>query len=275
MLQNDNGVYFKGPLIDRMVSEEFINLVATPYFYNEVGHPQFIARNEKIEQHVFSENIKTADLSHLTELHVEVIQSTSSEWGVTTELSIQHLSPIYYQPIAITPEYAKAFGMVLVAPNQAIHIQSDTPQLSFCKYEYGRYAGYNNPYLDPARGNEARTLYPSICTDLEGHNFPHVFLSCDPDVDLVISVGVYNTKQQTLIVADLWIPRGYALYIPPQNIQDGTEVIYLHNNRNSANACFGQLPPPEQIETYSLLNLSGKIHWFWNRLATEHPQLTR
>ena len=271
--QNDHGVYFRGWLIDRMVSEEIIDLKATPYFYNQPDHPHFTARNAAPEQALNPKEIIPADLSDLAVLNVEVIDRRSSDWGITTELSIQHLSPIHYQPIQITPEYAAAFGMVLVQPHEAIYIQSDQLQLSYCQYEYGCYAGYNNPYLDPARGNEGRTRYPSICTDLEGHNFPHLFVSCDPHVDLVTSVGVYNTKKRTLVVADLWIPRGCALYIPPQDIQDNTEIIYLHNNRNSANACFGQTPIQEQITTYALLNPNGKIHWFWNRLATEHPQL--
>lgn len=271
----DTGTYFSRMLLNEMVDEITVDLSATPYFFNERGRPHFTALNKRIQRTLLkTEAVTAADLSCLVPIRVRAKNQKKTKWGVITELDFPEVTQsIVYQPFKITPELAAAFGMHLIGQGKSIKIENDYDIVSYCEYKYGKFAAYANPYLDTAPSGQDRTLFPTICTDLEGHNFPHLFVSCDPYLDLVISVGIYDSKQQTLVVADLWIPAGYAVYIPPQKIDDTTEKIFLHNNRNSANACWGSNVMHEQIKTHTLLDTQGRIHWFWNRLPTEHPQL--
>ena len=71
-------------------------------------------------------------------------------------------------------------------------------------------------------------------------------------------------------VADLRVPQGWALYIPPKPSVPGEACIDLHNNRNSARACWGDIEH-DSIVTHTLLRATGGFfHWFWNAHDTAH-----
>lgn len=111
-----------------------------------------------------------------------------------------------------------------------------------------------------------------VCTDLEHHDFPHVFASVDPKLPLVTSAGRYWPRLGKIRLADLWVPRGSALYIPPKPARPDDECIDLHNNRNSARACWGNLHQ-ESLRTDTLLQLkNGFFHWYWNPRDTVHSE---
>ena len=55
-------------------------------------------------------------------------------------------------------------------------------------------------------------------------------------------------------MADLWVPHSSALYIPPKPAMANAVCIDLHNNRNSAHACWGDIRPGhDQVTTKTLL----------------------
>jgi hypothetical protein len=86
----------------------------------------------------------------------------------------------------------------------------------------------------------------------------------------VISVGRYWPRLGRIRLADLWVPRGSALYIPPKPALDNPECVDLHNNRNSARACWGNIHQGS-ITTHTLLQKNhGFFYWYWNAIATTH-----
>jgi len=144
-------------------------------------------------------------------------------------------------------------------------LSSPVVELQQIEYEYGVFAGHWSPYQ-----NTGNTLLSVVCTDLEHHNFPHVFASTDATQPLVTSVGRYWPKLGKICLADLWVPRGSALYIPPKPASPSLACIDLHNNRNSARACWGDIRQ-NSIVTHTLLqNENGYFFWYWNALATAH-----
>ena len=95
----------------------------------------------------------------------------------------------------------------------------------------------------------------------------------DPLVPLVISVGRYWPASGEIRLADLWVPTGHALYIPPKPLLLGAPCMDLHNNRNSARACWGNIHK-SGIATHTLLQTSGTYtYWYWNPLDTDHSPL--
>ncbi|MFW2066761.1 hypothetical protein ACG9ZB_09430 [Acinetobacter johnsonii] len=143
-----------------------------------------------------------------------------------------------FMPLKATPETAAAFGMTLVKAGQAIAVIATEQMLSQIEYHDGMMAGHFFPY-DPTQINLAtKTLYPFVITDLEHHDFSHVFASTDPNqLSLVISAGRYFPKKQKIYLTDLWVEHGDALYILEMPKQVAPEFIDLHNNRNTALAC--------------------------------------
>ncbi len=85
----------------------------------------------------------------------------------------------------------------------------------------------------------------------------------------MISVARYWPKLAKIRLADIWIPQGSALYIPPKPDSKDAEYIDLHHNRNSAQACWGK-PNNSSVKTQTLLRVDGGyFYWYWNRPAND------
>lgn len=181
-------------------------------------------------------------------------------------------SEVVYEPLWATWEVAAAFGITLIEPGQGLRMQSPIRHLENTPFEYGMFAGHQCPYLDD---KERLQMQATVCTDLEHHDFPHVFSSVDPQLPLVISVARYWPARDRIFLADLWVPRGKLLYVPPRPKTEGAAYIDLHGNRNSALACW-RGGAQKSVQTLTLLPKdSGYFYWFWNALPTIHPLLTQ
>ncbi|MDR3413561.1 MAG: hypothetical protein P4L87_21830 [Formivibrio sp.] len=253
------------PLFIKEIHETTIDTVKTPFFYNDDGVPTYVSE-------------LPADITPLTPATTNPAMAIGNEYVVAKVLGVKPTLPygietqlgfaaqeVEFEPLWATREIAAAFGITLVEAGQAVMLSSPVVELQQIEYEYGVFAGHWSPYQET--GN---TLLSVVCTDLEHHNFPHVFASTDPTQPLVISVGRYWPKLGKIRLADLWVPRGSALYIPPKPASNSLECIDLHNNRNSAQACWGNIRQ-NSIVTHTLLqNENGFFYWYWNAIATEH-----
>lgn len=150
---------------------------------------------------------------------------------------------VEYRPLRATQATAQAFGMTLLRAGECIRFEYD--RLVCGQYTYGQWAGHQSPYLEPGRRRELLTYNP---TDLEYHDFPHVFFSRHRSVPLVISVARWRPYAHEISLADLWLAPGDALVLPPQRFPEPLPagaskhdarraVVNLHGNRNSALAC--------------------------------------
>jgi hypothetical protein len=176
---------------------------------------------------------------------------------------------VVFEPMWATRDVAAAFGITLVEMGQGVRLSSPVKDLAQVDYEYGVFAGHSSPYQ-----GTGRRLLTVVCTDLEHHDFPHVFASTDPLLPLVVSVGRYWPKLCKIRLADLWVPRGSALYIPPKPALPDPECLDLHGNRNAARACWG-VPGPDRLATRTLLQADGGfVYWFWNAVPTTHTNLS-
>lgn len=266
-------VYFEAALLDREVREYEVDIQLTPYFYNDAGQPSYLSR--------LPDGLKPLTLAPENRQNkgkkYHVPRSLGSKdnvpYGIETQLEFEG-TQFEFEALWATRENAAAFGFTLIEVGQAIQIQSPVTTLSQIEYEYGVWASYWCPYLDLglASGN-GKTFFPFICTDMEHHDFPHVFVSSDANLPLVISVARYWPKQKDIYLADLWIPVGSALYLPPQPVYSKREYINLHNNRNSAHACWGS-QAQTTLKTHTLLqSQEGYFYWYWNKSPTIHHQL--
>ncbi|HEV7764250.1 MAG TPA: hypothetical protein VGQ76_04550 [Thermoanaerobaculia bacterium] len=151
-----------------------------------------------------------------------VCELTNFDFGVDS---------VVYEPLWATKETAQAFGMTLVPSGDSIDFRYDN--MVTCQYTYGAFAGYQSPYLGGGRG---RDLLAINATDLEYHNFPHVFCSQDK-IPLVISVARFRENKAEIGLADLWVRPGDCLFVTPK--LPNKEYVDIHGNRNSAHACWG------------------------------------
>lgn len=242
-----------------------VSLARTPYFYNDDGRPVYLAEPPAgvvpLQSAPTDPDIAIG-YEHLVAEVVGVKQTPP--YGVETQLAIVG-DTVSYQPLWATPAIAAGFGITVVGPGQAVRLESPVPDLADVEYEYGVFAGHWSPYQ--GTGNRVLSV---VCTDLEHHDFPHVFASTDPSAPLVISVGRYWPRLARIRLADLWVPRGWALYIPPKPAVPGQACIDLHGNRNSARACWGDIGR-DSIVTHTLLQPTGGFfHWFWDAADTRH-----
>ena len=149
------------------------------------------------------------------------------------------------------------------------------------KYTYGKWAGYQSPYIAVKRRRELLTVN---ATDLEYHNFAHVFFSQDK-LPLVISVARWRPLVHEIWLADLWLAPGDALVLPPKKGWDAElppgsdprlKVIDMHGNRNSALACwFRDDQNVVQTETFlanaDVFKAAGtRPHYHEEKTATRH-----
>lgn len=239
----------------------------TPWFFNDSGFPVYLA-----EPPSGVTPIDAAPTDPRLAMGREVIVSGVSAvkdcqpYGIETRLDLV-AETVVFEPLWATRMIAAAFGITLVEPGQAVRLESPVNDLAQVEYEYGVWAGHWSPYQ-----NTGNRLLSVVCTDLEHHDFPHVFASTDARVPLVISVGRYWPALGRLRLADLWVPQGSALYIPPKPALPDLECLDLHNNRNSARACWGNIEH-DTILTHTLLQPTGGFfHWYWNARDTAHSR---
>jgi hypothetical protein len=260
--------YLDAPLFEIEKGEMAVDISITPFFYNNNGNPTYVA---ELPHGVTPLTPAKTDPSVAMgrEYAVSGVMGfkPTPPYGVETQLGFVG-NEIVYEPLWATRDTAAAFGITLVEKGQAVELSSPVAALAQVEYEYGAFAGHWSPYQDT--GNRLLTI---VCTDLEHHDFPHIFASTDADLPLVISVGRYWKKEGKIRLADLWVPRGSALYIPPMPALLGQDCIDLHNNRNSARACWGHLDK-SSLATHTLLQPeNGYFYWFWNATATAHKNL--
>ena len=245
-----------------------VDLLQTPYFCNIDGHPHYRATPPEGRKPLDAAAMDP-DVEMGNEYHVLSATTThpDPQYGNQTRLEFQ-AREVKYEALPATRQAAEAFGMTLIEPGQSIYINSPQPRLSLVDLEYGMFAGHRSPY--EGTGNR---LLGKVCTDLEHHDFPHIFTSIDPHLPLVISVGKYWPEAQKIRLADLWLPRGHALYVPPRPKLPGQTCLALHGNRNSALACW-QGTGRTSVRTQTLLQTEySYFYWFWNELPSTHPLL--
>lgn len=259
---------FDPPLFMREGTKVSVDLARTPYFGNIGGHPAYF---EKLPDGV-TELLPAShnpDVALGNEYQVQALspEMPDPNFGDQTRL-IFEVPQVEYKPLPATRENAAAFGFTLVEAGQGICIDPHVPLLTQVDYEYGMFAGHRSPYQ-----GTGYQLLGSVCTDLEYHEFPHVFASVDPHLPLVISVGRYWPNSNKICLADLWVPCGSALYSPSRFKPTEPQCLDLHGNRNSALACWPGIQR-SSIHTKTLLRTDGGFfHWFWSELPTIHPLL--
>ncbi|OTG80458.1 hypothetical protein B9T33_08485 [Acinetobacter sp. ANC 5054] len=264
--------YFNAPLFDRELAEITVDIEQTPFFLNDHGHPKYLA-SLGAGIHLITESATNAKVMMGNAYEVPSEISTKyTKWGEQTELEFEG-QYFEFMPLVATKETAAAFGITLVQTGEAIQIHSNQKVLSEIHYEYGMMAGHCFAYLDGGKPDcSGKTLFPFVATDLEHHDFPHIFSSTDQDqLPLVISVGRYFPNLGKIYLADLWVNPGDVLYIPAKPKYSNPEFIDLHNNRNAALACWRGDSNKSTLTTHSLLDTHGHFYWYWNRKPTIHP----
>ena len=260
--------HFEPPIFEIAKKEIHVDIGKTPFFYNRDGRPSYV---EALPHDVTAiEPAATNPAVAVGKEYVvsEVIQvKKTPPYGIETQLGFV-AEEVVYEPLWATHAVAAAFGITLVERGQAVRLSSPVAKLAQVEYEYGVFAGHWSPYQE-----KNNRLVPFVITDLEHHDFPHVFASTDPKLPLVISVGRYWPALSKIRLADLWVPRGSALYIPPKPTILGQECVDLHNNRNSARACWGRLDQGSLTTDTLLQTKDGFFFWFWNATSTVHTNL--
>lgn len=260
--------YFDPPVFIKEQHETPVDISQTPYFYNDDGRPTYHQ-----EPPPGVRPMAPAPTDPRVAIGREYVVSEvigvkqTPPWGVETQLGFI-ADEVVFEPMWATRDVAAAFGITLVEKGQCVPLSCPVPELAQIEYEYGVFAGHWSPYQ--GTGNALLTV---VCTDLEHHDFPHIFASLDPKLPLVISVGRYWPKLNKIRLADLWVPRGSALYIPPKPALPDQECLDLHNNRNSARACWGSLEQSTVTTKTLLQNKNGFFYWFWNATPTVHTNL--
>ncbi|MDR3429583.1 hypothetical protein [Silvimonas sp.] len=260
--------HFDAPVFIKELYETTVNITDTPFFYNDGGQPVYLnalpAGVTPLEPATTNPAVAIGNEYIVAE--VMAIKPTPP-YGVETQLGFI-AKEVVYEPMWATRDIAAAFGITLVEPGQGVPLSSPVHTLSQVEYEYGVFAGHWSPYQ-----NTGNNLLTVVCTDLEHHDFPHVFASTDPEFPLVISVARYWPKLSKICVADLWVRRGCALYIPPKPAHNNPECIDLHNNRNSARACWGDIKHGSVVTKTLLQTENGFFYWYWNAAPTVHTNL--
>lgn len=258
--------YFDKPMLEVPGDERTVAIADTPYFFNNDGRPTYLPYPpEGVAPLVVQPTNPELAMGHEVVVDRILRVNDTSPHGVETELGLV-AERVPFEPLWATRTVAAAFGITLVEPGQCVELSSPYQQLTEIQYEYGVFAGHWSPYQDTSD-----RLLSVVCTDLEHHDFPHVFAATDPDLPLVTSVGRYWPALGKLRLADLWVPPHSALYIPPKPAIPGQPCIDLHNNRNSALACWGNIKR-SSVHTTTLLFQDGYFYWYWNALDTLHTR---
>jgi len=261
--------YLAPPVFEIQKGEIEVDISQTPYFYNDAGAPSYVK-----DVPFGSILLNPAPTDPCVAIGREYVVSEivgvkpTPPYGIETQLGFV-ADEVIVEPMWATRDVAAAFGITLVEPGQIVPISSPVKKLAQCEYEYGVFAGHWSPYQ-----NTGNQLLSVVCTDLEHHDFPHIFASTDANLPLVISVGRYWPKLCKIRLVDLWVPRGSALYIPPKPAFAEQECVDLHNNRNSARACWGHLNQNSVTINTLLQTENGYFYWFWNATPTVHTKLS-
>lgn len=256
---------FDTPVFIKALHETTVDTVKTPFFYNDGGKPTYLGELPTNVKPLTPPTTNPA-IAIGNEYHVADVLGVKPNppYGVATQLGFA-AAEVAFAPLWATRDIAAAFGITLVEAGQAVMLSSPVVELHHIEYEYGVFAGHWSPYQ-----GTGKQLLSVVCTDLEHHNFPHVFASTDPAQALVVSVGRYWPKLGKIRLADLWVPRGSALYIPPKPASASLECIDLHNNRNSARACWGDIHQNSVVTQTLLQKDHGFFYWYWNAIPTAH-----
>ena len=257
--------HLDAPLFEVTKNSQPVSLADTPWLYLDGGTPRYLASppaGAKTIEPAATDPDRAIGAEHVVPDILSVTPNGS--YGTETQLALM-AQAVSYEPMWATRTTAAAFGITLVKPGEAVRIEGPSAGIAVNEYEYGVFAGHWSPYQ-----NTGNRLLTRVITDLEHHDFPHVFAATDPAMPLVISVGRYWPQRGVVRLADLWVKQGEALYIPPKPQVAGAQVIDLHNNRNSARACWGELDR-STITTHTLLQPEGGyFYWYWNALDTQH-----
>lgn len=259
--------HLDAPLFIKEIHQVAVTIQNTPFFFNDQGSPTYLSAPPPgvAPLAAATSNPALAMGNAYTVAQVLGVKPTPP-YGVETQLGFA-TEQVAFAPLWATRAAAAAFGITLVEPGQVVRMASPVAQLQQIEYEYGVFAGHWSPYQ-----GTGDTLLSVVCTDLEHHDFPHVFASTDAHQPLVISVGRYWPRLGVIRLADLWVPQGSALYIPPMPAHANAACIDLHNNRNSARACWGDIQR-SSITTHTLLqNDNGFFYWYWNAMDTLHSR---
>lgn len=262
--------YFNAPLFIREHAKEPIDILTTPLFYIQNGKGQYTDKLPEgitqIPPRPTNPNLAAGQEYHVSGIISEKdnIGKNGRDYGRITEWGFLGQT-FEYEPLWVTPENAAAFGITLVEEGQGIQVESPNNHLTKEESEYGVFAGHACPYQGAK--NE---LFSFICTDLEHHDFPHVFTSADPEHAIVISVARYWHATNKICLADLWVPYGNALYVPPKPYEENAECIDLHNNRNAARSCYGSFEKNSLMTDILLQTQDTFTYWYWNAMPTIH-----
>ncbi len=255
-----------GPFIDLQPGE-------FPFLYNDHGHGrqlrQPVGHLISIEKDKpdLDLGIKYKGISH----QAKTIPNDGHPYQIT-EFDFK-VAEVHYEAITATRESVQAFGMTLLKRGECLRFEYEG--MIMAQYTYGKWAGHQSPYIGQRRRRELLTYNP---TDLEFHDFPHVFFSQD-DRPLVISVARWRPYVNEISLADLWIAPGDAVVIPPktrpapptEKLPDEMArriIIDLHGNRNSALACWGS--DKAALTTTTIL---GNEHTMQTRAPNYHQEL--
>lgn len=269
-------------LIEHGASADLLDSAQFPYLYNDDGKglQLSVARGDEISiEHddpgLHAGCVYTGIKTGQKEIHDEgslPYQITTFDFGA---------SEVHYEALAATRENARAFGMTLLKNGECLPF--DARGLRMANYTYGKWAGHQSPYIGSARRLELLSINP---TDLEFHDFMHVFFSCD-SLPLVISVARWRPYVNEIALADLWIQPGDALVLPPKVFPPqpppGTPyeqrrriIVDLHGNRNSALACHS-VEQRDSLNTTTILATDSVMraeatrpHYHEERHATRH-----
>lgn len=262
------GNHFDAPIFEWQKSVKNIDISKTPFYYNDKGKTTYhktLPKGAKLLTPAPTDPRVAIGCEHVVPEVIGIKQTPP--WGVETQLEFLG-NEVTFEPMWATRDIAAAFGITLVEKGQAVRLTCPHPQLAQQETIYGVFAGHWSPYQET--NNQ---LITRVITDLEHHDFPHVFASTDPNMPLVISVGRYWPAFNKIRLADLWVPRGCALYIPPKPAIPGQECIDLHNNRNAARACWGSMKQNSVLTHILLQDKKTFTYWYWNGKATTHTNL--
>ena len=255
-----------GPYIDLLPREY-------PFLYNDRGHCRQLRQPFGEEITIAKDNpdldmgVKYKGISH----QPKTIPNDGYPYQIT---EFDFKSPeVHYEAITATRDSVQAFGMTLLKSGECLRFEYEG--MIMAQYTYGKWAGHQSPYIGKRRRRELLTHNP---TDLEFHDFPHVFFSHD-DRPLVISVARWRPYVQEISLADLWIEPGDAIVVPPKTrpaspsgeLSDEIArriIIDLHGNRNSALACWGS--DKAALTTTTVL---GNEHTMQTRAPNYHEEL--
>lgn len=213
------------------------------YLYNANGVPEFASGPKGTPIELAPENPDLDLGSRYTGItHKPKMIPGNPSYEITSFDFHQH--EVDYQALRATRDTVQAFGMTLLESGQSIPFQYEG--LVRARYEYGKWAAHQSPYLEPSRRRELLNWNP---TDLEYHAFAHAFFSQDKSLPLVISVARWRPYVNEICLADLWVAPGDALVLPPKFFpakpgEDASadelrrRVVDLHGNRNAALACW-------------------------------------